>query len=79
MVDEALLAQIANQVLGSSLDIDQDVGLLKFILSCFLSGELEACHIKPTCRSLQAPDIAHPGDEACFLALSELMELRMPL
>ena len=38
VVDEALLAQIANQVLGSSLDNDQDLGLLKFILSCFLSG-----------------------------------------
>lgn len=38
VVDEALLAQIANQVLGSTLDVDQDVGLLKFILSCFLAG-----------------------------------------
>ncbi len=42
VVDEALLAQVANQILGSSLDIDQDVGLLRFILSCFLSGEFRS-------------------------------------
>ncbi len=39
VVDDALLAQIANHTLGSTLDIDQDIGLLRFILCCFLSGE----------------------------------------
>ena len=54
VVDEALLAQIANQMLGSSLDTDQDVGLLRFILSCFLSGESDLSHMKLTCPSLAA-------------------------
>ena len=38
MVDEPLLDCIATRVLGSSLDSDEDVGLLRLVLSCFLSG-----------------------------------------
>ena len=38
MVDEPLFDRIATWVLGSPLDSDQDVGLLRLVLSCFLSG-----------------------------------------
>ncbi len=38
VVDEPLLDRIATRVLGSPLDSDQDIGLLRLVLSCFLSG-----------------------------------------
>ena len=57
MVDEPLLDRIATRALGSSLDFDQDIGLLRLVLSCFLSG--------------RRTDFAGLCHEACFaLALA---------